>query len=122
MTPANEPKSDPAVLRIQGELSIYRAAELKQVLLDDPAPTEVDLSGVTEIDTAGVQLLMLAKRTAQAHQRELRLVAHSAAVSEAFELLNLGSYFDDPLVMTARHHANATHPFADSTGRRPHES
>ena len=103
------------VLRIEGELSIYRAAELKQALLTEPAPTEVDLSGVTEIDTVGVQLLMLAKKTAQAHQRELRLVAHSAAVSDVFELLNLASFFDDPLVMSSR----AANP---STVRRPHES
>lgn len=113
MTPAPEPQSAPPVLRIQGELSIYRAAELKHALLDDPAPTEVDLSGVTEIDTAGVQLLMLAKRTAQARRCELRLVAHSAAVSEAFELLNLSSYFDDPLVMAER---------SNTAGRRSHES
>ena len=110
-----------AALRIEGEISIYRAAELKQALLSEPAPTEVDLSGVTEIDTVGVQLLMLAKKTAQAHQRELRLVAHSAAVSEVFELLNLGAYFDDPMVM----HTRATRSGSASTssaGRRSHES
>lgn len=93
--------SESRVLRIDGELTIFRAAELKPVLLDDPAPLEIDLSGVTELDTAGVQLLMLAKATALAAQRELRLVAHSPAVTEVFELLNLAAYFDDPLVMDA---------------------
>jgi anti-anti-sigma factor len=92
---------DPAVLRIEGELTIFRATELKPVLL---APTlrEVDLSRVTELDTAGVQLLMLAKKTAQAAQRELRLVALSPAVIEVFDLLNVAAYFDDPLVMASR--------------------
>jgi anti-sigma B factor antagonist len=93
------------VLRIEGELTIYRAAELKQALLDAVAGAallEVDLSGVTEIDTAGLQLLMLAKKTAQAAQRELRLVAHSPAVIDVFELLNLAAYFGDPLVIAAR--------------------
>ena len=86
-------------LRIEGEFTIFRAAELKPVLLEAPAPTEIDLSGVTEIDTAGVQLLMLAKKEALAAQRELRLVGHSPAVLEVFELLNVAAYFSDPLVM-----------------------
>ena len=90
------------VLRIQGELTIFRAAELKPVLLDQPAPSEIDLSGVTELDTAGVQLLLLAKATALAAHRELRLVAPSPAVTEVLELLNLAAYFNDPLPMDAR--------------------
>ena len=83
------------VLRIEGELTIFRAAELKPLLLADPLPLQIDLSGVTEIDTAGVQLLMLAKNTARAQQRELRLVAHSPAVREVFGLLNLAACFGD---------------------------
>ena len=57
---------------------------------------------MTEIDTAGVQLLMLAKQEALRQQRELRLVGHSPAVLEVFELLNVAAYFSDPLVMAAR--------------------
>jgi anti-sigma B factor antagonist len=36
-----------------------------------PPVTDIDLSAVTELDTAGVQLLMLAKKTA-GPRRELR--------------------------------------------------
>ena len=91
----------PAVLRIEGELTIFRAAELKPLLLADPLPLEIDLSGVTDIDTAGVQLLILAKNTARAQQRELRLVAHSPAVKEVFALLDLAGYFSGPLAAPA---------------------
>ena len=49
--------------------------------------------------TAGVQLLMLAKRTAQKQQGQLRLVGHSAAVLEVFDLLHLAAYFGDDLVI-----------------------
>lgn len=122
MTAANQPKSAPPLLRLQGELTIYRAAELKQALLAEPAPIEIDLSGVTDIDTAGVQLLMLAKRVAQTEKRELRLVAHSQAVSDVFELLNLGAYFDDPLVLSARAADGATRPSTSSAARHSHES
>jgi anti-sigma B factor antagonist len=94
--------SKAAVIFIEGELTIYRAHELKQLLLRRLVPdgvVEVDLGGVTEMDSAGLQLLLLAKRTARLERCELRLVAHSPAVLALFELLNLGPLFGDPLVM-----------------------
>ena len=84
-------------LPVEGEMTIYRATELKQILVDavnGGQDLEIDLSAVTEIDTAGVQLLMLAKKLAQSKQQQLHLTGHSPAVLEAFELLNLGPYFD----------------------------
>lgn len=88
-----------ADVRIEGEFTVFTAAELKPVVLCNPPPREIDLSGVTEMDSAGVQLLMVAKRTALEQDRELRLVGHSAAVIEVFELLNVAAYFGDPLLM-----------------------
>jgi anti-anti-sigma factor len=87
----------PAALRIEGEFTIFRAAELMPALVACPPPAEIDLSGVTEIDSAGVQLLLLAARQARDDQRALRLVARSAAVDEVFRLLNLGPPFADIL-------------------------
>jgi len=84
-------------LRIDGEMTIYRAAELRQqmqALLDETAgASAIDLSGVSEIDCSGVQLLALAQRAAAANGRELRLTDPSAAVAEVFDLLNLGPLF-----------------------------
>lgn len=93
---------EPNRLRIEGELTIFRAMELKPIVLATPPVDVIDLSGVTEIDTAGVQLLMLAKKTAQAQHRDVKLVAHSQAVIEVFELLNVAAYFGDHLVMESR--------------------
>lgn len=87
---------------IDGELNIYRAADLKTLLqgeLQRSAVLEVDLAGVTEVDSAGLQVLMLAKQTARTENRELRLVGHSPAVLEVFELLDLGGWFGDALVI-----------------------
>jgi anti-sigma B factor antagonist len=103
---AQAPRSDtePLRLRIEGEMTIYRAAELKQTLLDaldSSAALEVDLSAVTDLDTAGVQLLMMTRKYARAAERELRLVAPSPVVTEVIELLNLGTYFSDPLTARA---------------------
>lgn len=89
---------------IEGEFTIYRAAELKPVLLEAvtrDGVVELDLSRVTEFDTAGLQLLMLAKRAAGAAGRELRLVRHSPVVVDVLQLLDLAAYFGDPLVVTS---------------------
>lgn len=94
-----------STLKLEGELTIYRAAELKDTLLAPLAEAtslEADLAGVTEIDSAGVQLLMLAKQTAQANGCELRLVGHSPAVVDVFELLDLAGHFGDPMLVPAR--------------------
>ena len=85
-----------ATWKVDGEMTIYRAAELKPLLLQWPAgdaALEIDLSGVDEIDTAGVQLLLLARREAQGLERELRLVGRSRAVDDALTLLNLQAEF-----------------------------
>lgn len=105
MTTAQKREDATSVLRIEGEMTIYRAAELKQTLLaslDQAEELEVDLTAVTELDTAGVQILILAKQQALARQRKLRLIAHSPAVLDVLELLNLAAYFGDPLVIPSR--------------------
>ena len=88
--------SAPPVLRLAGELTVYHATELKQALFPLPAgnaPVEIDLANVSEIDTAGVQLLLLLRREALALGRGVRLIATAAAVDEALKLLDLHSLF-----------------------------
>lgn len=91
-------------ISLDGEMTIYRAADLKVTLLEALRKTrvlEVDLSAVTELDTAGLQVLMLAKQTAAAEQRELRLLQHSPAVVEIFEMLDLVAFFGDAVLIHA---------------------
>ena len=92
-----------AAMHIEGELTIYRAAELRTNLLaalaglaELPADAElqIDLAGVSEMDSAGVQLLMAAQKSAQAARRKLRLVDPSAAVLEVFNTLDLAAHFE----------------------------
>ena len=109
-------------LAIEGELTIFRASELKPVLLDNTSLSQIDLSGVTELDSAGVQLLMLAKKTALAEGRQLTLRAHSPPVMEVFELLNVAGYFGDPLVMESRSKGSAGRQSSANTERGSNES
>jgi anti-anti-sigma factor len=89
-------------IAIEGEMTIYRAADLKVTVLEALRKTrvlEIDLSGIIELDTAGLQVLMLAKQTAIADKRELRLLQHSPAVMEIFEMLDLVAFFGDAVLV-----------------------
>ena len=70
-------------LGIEGEMTIYTAAQLYAELVPFLAlasPLDIDLSQVTEIDGAGLQLLMLAKRETLRTGVALQLSGHSQAV------------------------------------------
>lgn len=107
--PATQPAEPPSAsapatgrFRPQGELTIYTAAEHRACLVDLLAQhraIEVDLSAVSELDTAGLQLLILAKHEADRRGARLRMVGHSAAVTEVFDALDLVGYFGDPIVL-----------------------
>ncbi len=89
-------------VRIKGELSIFTAATLRQQLLDalDTQPeVEVDLSEVSEMDSAGMQLMVAAKREAATRNKPLRFTRHSAAVFDVLELCDLSGHLGDPLLI-----------------------
>lgn len=95
-------------LRLDGDLTIYEAAELKTALLTalEEEPTlEIDLSGVDELDTAGLQLLLLLKNEAQAEGRHVRFTQHSHSVREVLDLCDLAAVFGDPIVIGRRNAA-----------------
>lgn len=58
-------------LRIEGEMTIYSAAALAEriatAIRDASGEVRLDLSQVTDIDTAGLQILLLARKLARAH-------------------------------------------------------
>jgi anti-anti-sigma factor len=88
---------------IEGAMTINNAVSLKKSLdgvLDDPRELEINLCKVNEIDSAGIQLLMLAKKERARHDRETNLTAQSNVVVDALELLGLVPYFGDAIVVT----------------------
>jgi len=81
-------------LAIQGELTIYQAAAAREACIaarDSGALREVDLSGVTELDTAGLQLLLQVSRIDVDQQRRVQLTGHSQAVREALLVAGLAN-------------------------------
>ncbi len=84
-------------LKVSGELNIYTAVEFKQQLLEQLARAprvEIDLSQVSEIDTAGFQVLYLARREASRDDKPLRLAAASRAVKDVIQAYHMAAYFE----------------------------
>ena len=81
---------------VEGSMTIYEAAADKSVLLDALAQVkeaEIDLSSVQEMDTAGLQVLILAKRESLKAGSVVKLVRHSAASLDVLERYGLRAYF-----------------------------
>ena len=90
-----------ARLTMSGEMTIYNAAQLKATLAEamrGATEIEVDLSGIADIDTAGLQLMLIAKRHPDCR---VRFVNHSPEVLRLIDLANLGGALGDPLFIAA---------------------
>ena len=86
---------------LSDELTIYTVAETKAALasiFEETSEVEIDLSGVNEMDTAGLQFMLIAKRYPG---KAVRFVNHPPAVLRLVDLANLGSALGDPLFIAA---------------------
>lgn len=90
-------------LRLTGDLTIYTAAQARRDIpskMDKHGAQILDLSGVDEMDTAGVQLLLWLKRESADRGVRFSLIHHSPSVLEAFDLLRLAATFGDPILLS----------------------
>lgn len=86
-----------AGVAVTGEMNIYNALELKAALMksiDESEAIDLDLSGVSEFDSAGLQLLLLARKVSEHGGKQLRFTAKSASVESVIGLFNLGELFE----------------------------
>jgi anti-anti-sigma factor len=89
-------------LRLAGELTIYEVGEAKAQLgpeLDRHRSLQLNLSGLEELDTAGVQVLVWLKQEARRRGVALGFTAHSPAVIEVFDLLQVAGLFGDAILI-----------------------
>jgi len=96
---------DQCRIAVEGEMTIFSALELKNSLLapiGDKDDIEVDLSAVSEIDSAGLQIMVLLKLEAFVQNKMLRFTGHSPAVREIIDLCDLGAFFGDPVVIQSQ--------------------
>ncbi len=84
-----------AAIQVDDNLTIYTSLELKPRLLASALAADVptfDLSHVQEIDSAGLQLLLLVRRELAALGRTLAISGASPAVEEAFAVVGMDDW------------------------------
>ncbi|VAW51218.1 hypothetical protein MNBD_GAMMA06-2176 [hydrothermal vent metagenome] len=84
--------ADKSILSIDGELTIYSAAEYKKYLVENftsEHTLEVNLEGVEEIDTCGLQLLAAMCKQLSDNGNEINIAATSEVAKEALETSRL---------------------------------
>lgn len=89
-------------ITVIGEMTIYNAMALKDKLLpalEQCETVELDLVGVSEIDSAGLQLLLMLKTEAAARNKTLSIIGHSPAVLDIFDLCDLEGFFGDNVLV-----------------------
>ncbi|HEX5391800.1 MAG TPA: STAS domain-containing protein [Rhodocyclaceae bacterium] len=81
---------------IDGEFTIFTVSEIKARLLDalnGSDQVEVDLFGVSEMDTAGLQIILAAQLDASNRRKQLWFVGSCRAVADVMALYGLAERF-----------------------------
>ena len=90
-------------LKLKGDLTIYTVAEARREIPARMAKHKskvLDLSGIAELDTAGVQLLLWLKRDVTSQGSTLAIANHSPAVVDVLDLLRLTAVFGDTILLS----------------------
>ena len=86
MVSKNQDKDGNLVMEIAGSLSAYDVGELKDRLLTALTNYQgiiLDINGVTECDTLGVQLLLSAQKTADKLNKTFHITGYSQSIQDA---------------------------------------
>ncbi len=84
-------------LGVAGDMTIYSAEEMLTTCtpyLGDYEEFEINLSEVSDIDSAGIQLLFLFERKSRQSKKHTRLIDPSESVNEVLKLFRLGERFN----------------------------
>ncbi|GGS38580.1 MULTISPECIES: STAS domain-containing protein [Actinokineospora] len=90
--------ADPIVISVSGEVDLATAADLERTLSEtmagsSAATIEVDLSQVEFMDSAGLRVLVAARKQAEDAGRTLRLRAPHERVRRIIEITGLAPVF-----------------------------
>lgn len=96
MVSENQDKDGNLVMKIEGSLSAYEVGALKDRLLTGFADHQgiiLDINGVTECDSLGIQLLLSARKTAEKLNKSFNLTGDSPALQNM--LIGVGLEAED---------------------------
>jgi anti-sigma B factor antagonist len=85
------------LLSVEGDLTIYSVAQAKQELFGDydnfVSPIALDLRSVSEIDTAGLQLLLFLQQMLSKDNKKIHLEKSNEHVDAVLKNLDVATYF-----------------------------
>jgi len=85
------------LLSIDGDLTIYSVAQAKKEIFDDydnfVSPVTLDLQSVSEIDTAGLQLLLFLQKMLSKDNKKIHLEKSNEHVDAILKNLDVATYF-----------------------------
>jgi len=97
MNISRKKSKDTTTLILEGDLTIYYVAQIKDEIFADYEKLSdkiaLDLEGVTEIDTAGVQLLLFAKKFFATVHRSLFISKSNASIDVVLDVLDVNTQF-----------------------------
>jgi anti-sigma B factor antagonist len=97
MNISRKKSKDTTTLVFEGDITIYYVAQIKDELFADyeklADKVALDLEGVTEIDTAGVQLLLFAKKFFTSVHRSLFISKSNESVDTVLTVLDVNTQF-----------------------------
>ena len=79
-------------LKIEGPMSIYEVATLREELsacLENSEGLELDIEGVTDCDTAGIQLIYAARKTAEQGEKQFHVTGAPQTVLDTLRSAGL---------------------------------
>lgn len=87
-------------LQISGEMTIYTceavASQVLSAITPDATPLRFALEQVTEMDTAGLQVILMARKHAKDLAREVSIESASPAVADVLGLCGLSDLVVSP--------------------------
>jgi len=97
MSISRKKNKDTTTLSLSGELTIYTVSQIKQELFAEcdslGSKVALDLQELGEIDTAGVQLLLFAKKFFNRLGKVVFVTKTNEVVDGVFSLLDVNAYF-----------------------------
>jgi anti-anti-sigma factor len=97
MNISRKKSKDTTTLVFEGDLTIYYVAQIKDELFADyeklADKIALDLAAVSEIDTAGVQLLLFAKKFFNTVHRSVFITKSNESVESVLTALDVNSQF-----------------------------
>jgi len=102
-------KDDICLVTLRGDLNIYSAPAVVENLVSSFQKyhkVAVDLGGIGEMDTAGLQTLIAAKKEAIKTGKLLKIVNHSSVVIKLVDLLGLVGFFGDKIKIPVEERSN----------------